>query len=197
MAFAPQLRRSARLLAMATLIGFGLAGCMGTGENTDSRYPEQYGGSERHDPFGRDAEEQNRGGLFGPDGITLFGGDNNGGNSSGSGNGGGIGVNSFLWRASLDTVSFMPLTTTDPFGGVIITDWYTTPESPSERFKLTVFILDRRLRADGVRVNVFRQEQPVAAAMWADAEVDPEMAIRIENAILTRARQLRVSQFDN
>ncbi len=194
MAFAPQPRRSARLLALAALIGLGLAGCA-SNPDRESRYPEQYGGSERHDPFGRDAEAYNQGGLFGADGLTLFGGDGN--NNSGSGNGGGIGINSFLWRASLDTVSFMPLTTTDPFGGVIITDWYTTPESPTERFKVTVFILDRRLRADGVRVNVFRQEQAEVGGQWADAEVDPEMPVRIENAILTRARQLRVAQFDS
>jgi len=195
MAFAPQPRRSARLLVIAALVGFGLVGCASTPEN-ESRYPEQYGGSDRHDPFGRDAEAHNQGGLFGPDGITLFGGSDNNGGNSGSSNGGGIGVNSWLWRASLDTVSFMPLTTTDPFGGVIITDWYTTQESPTERFKVTVFILDRRLRADGVRVNVFRQEQN-EFGQWADAEVDPEMPVRIENAILTRARQLRVSQFDS
>jgi len=85
----------------------------------------------------------------------------------------------------------MPLTTTDPFGGVIITDWYQTPESPEERFKLTVFILDQELRADGVRVNAFRQERNTRGG-WDDASIDPEVPVQIENAILTRARQLRV-----
>src|SRR5690606_7796494 len=72
---------------------------------------------------------------------------------------GGIGVNSFLWRASLDTISFMPLVSADPFGGVIITDWYSPPQTPQERFKVNVYILGRTLRADGIRAAVFRQRQ--------------------------------------
>lgn len=104
----------------------------------------------------------------------------------------GIGVNSFLWRASLDTVAFMPLASADPFGGVILTDWYENPEVAGERFKLNVFILDRQLRADGIRVAVFKQNK--SANNWRDAAVTPEMALNIENAILTRARELRVAQ---
>ncbi len=103
----------------------------------------------------------------------------------------GIGVNSFLWRATLDTVNFMPLTSADPFGGVIITDWYSAPQTPAERFKLTVYILDTRLRADGLKVNVFRQVNTNGA--WTDATSDPQTGIDIENAILTRARQLRIA----
>lgn len=101
-----------------------------------------------------------------------------------------IGVNSFLWRAALDTLSFMPLASNDPFGGVIITDWRTDPNAPTERFKMTVYILDTRLRADGVKVNVFKQVNGVNG--WVDAAVDPDTPIQIENAILTRARQLRI-----
>lgn len=101
----------------------------------------------------------------------------------------GIGVNSFLWRASLDTLSFMPLSSVDPFGGVIITDWYANPDVANERFKMTVYILDRRLRADGVKVAVFRQVRN--GSSWSDAPTNPETAIKLENAILTRARQLR------
>ena len=105
--------------------------------------------------------------------------------------GGGIGVNAYLWRATLDTLSFMPLSSADPFGGVVITDWYTPPASPDERFKATAYILERTLRADGVRVAVFRQ---VAAdgAGWRDAEVGETLGTDLENTILTRARQLRV-----
>jgi hypothetical protein len=103
----------------------------------------------------------------------------------------GIGVNSFLWRATLDTVNFMPLTSADPFGGVIITDWYSAPQTPTERFKLTIYILDTRLRADGLKVNVFRQVN--TAGTWSDAASDPQTGIDIENAILTRARQLRIA----
>ncbi len=104
----------------------------------------------------------------------------------------GIGVNSFLWRASLDTMSFMPLVSADPFGGVIITDWYAPPESQDERFKITVYILGRDLRADGVRASVFRQLR-VAGGDWIDAAVEKRTQIEIEDAILTRARQLRVA----
>jgi len=113
-----------------------------------------------------------------------------GGKNKGAGEGG-IGVNSFLWRATLDTVNFMPLSSADPFGGVIITDWYTNPQTPNERFKLTVYILDTRLRADGLKVNVFRQVNTNGA--WNDANADAQTGIDIENAILTRARQLRIA----
>ena len=102
-----------------------------------------------------------------------------------------IGVNKFLWRASLDTLSFLPLSSADPFGGVIITDWYAPPESPDERFKVTAYILDRSLRADGVRVSVFRQIQR-SPGNWIDAPVDQSMGVDLENTILTRARQLKI-----
>ncbi len=102
-----------------------------------------------------------------------------------------ITVNSYLWRASLDTISFLPLSTADPFGGVIITDWYSPPESPNERFKVTVYILDRELRADGLRVAVFRQTRTPSSA-WVEAKVDDRTARDLENAILKRARQMRI-----
>lgn len=103
----------------------------------------------------------------------------------------GIGVNSFLWRASLDTLGFMPIASADPFGGTIITDWYQLPESPNERFKINVFILDRALRADGVKVSVFKQARD-AMGQWVDVKVENKMAGELENSILTRARQLRI-----
>lgn len=108
----------------------------------------------------------------------------------------GIGVNGYLWRASLDTISFMPLSEVDPFGGVIITDWYANPQMTSERFKLTVYILDTRLRADALAVNVFRQVRDETGS-WIDAPTSEETAYEIENAILTRARQLRISQLED
>ena len=108
----------------------------------------------------------------------------------------GIGVNGFLWRASLDTINFMPLEEVDPFGGVIITDWYANPQMPTERFKLTVYILDTRLRADALAVNVFRQVRSEAGD-WIDAPTSDQTAIDIENAILTRARQLRISSLES
>lgn len=106
-----------------------------------------------------------------------------------------IGVNTFLWRASLDTLNFMPLASEDPYGGVIITDWYADPARPNERFKAQVYILDTRLRADALNVSIFRQTQ--SGAGWADAAVDPATEAQIENAILTRARQLRLSTLAN
>jgi len=108
----------------------------------------------------------------------------------------GIGVNSYLWRASLDTLAFMPLASADPFGGVIITDWYVNPEKPDERFKATVYILDTRLRADGLNVTVFKQNRD-ASGNWVDAPVAGQTDIDIENAILTRARQLRLSNLND
>ena len=105
----------------------------------------------------------------------------------------GIGVNSFLWRASLDTISFMPVASADPFGGVILTDWYENPDKPGERFKVSVYIMDKQLRADGIRVSVFKQTAS-KGDNWRDTAIPPDMAANIENAILTRARELRVAQ---
>lgn len=121
-------------------------------------------------------------------GLDLFGGDKKKKND-----GSGIGVNGFLWRASLDTISFMPISSADPFGGVIITDWYSAPEAQDERTKLNVFIRDRDLRADGVKVSVFRQIKD-SNGEWKDAGVAPTTAGSLENAILTRARQIRLAQ---
>ena len=128
--------------------------------------------------------------VFGTDGtkmdvLGLF----EGGTKKSSGGGGGIGVNNYLWRASLDTISFLPLSSADPFGGVIITDWYTPPETPAERFKINIYILGRQLRADGVRVAVFRQSR--AGNGWFDASVSKVTAVNLENEILNRARQPR------
>lgn len=127
--------------------------------------------------------------IFGEGGFNLLdlGGTTKGG---GGGGGAGLGVNSFLWRASLDTISFMPVNSADPFGGVILTDWHSPNEAPGERFKLNVYILDRTLRADGVRVAVFRQVQD-RSGNWRDAGVPGGTGTKIEDAILIRARQLR------
>lgn len=103
-----------------------------------------------------------------------------------------IGVNGFLWRATLDTLSFMPLVSADPYGGVIITDWYADPAAPNERFKATAYILDTRLRADGLNVAVNKQVKDASGA-WVDAQAAEQTETDIENAILTRARQLRLS----
>ena len=100
-----------------------------------------------------------------------------------------IGVNSYLWRASLDTLGFMPLVQTDSNGGVIVTDWYINPQVPSERVKVTVSILDQDLRADAVRVAALRQVSQ--NGQWVAAPVQAATTQKLEDIILTRARDLR------
>ena len=123
--------------------------------------------------------------------VPLLGGGKTDVRSAGD-NAAAIGVNGYLWRATLDTLSFMPLVSADPYGGVIVTDWYINPEKPDERFKCTVYILDSRLRADGLNVAVFKQSRDGAGA-WVDAPHAGQTETDIENSILTRARQLRLS----
>lgn len=139
-----------------------------------------------------DRQRARQGKLTGEEGITLGGSDEDG---SSAGNNP-LGVNSFLWRATLDTLAFMPLSSADPFGGVILTDWYEDPEAPGERFKVNALILDRNLRANSLKVNVFRQSKG-ANGSWQDAPVDAAMARKLEDAVLTRARQMRVQQLGN
>ncbi|MEC9068187.1 DUF3576 domain-containing protein [Pelagerythrobacter marinus] len=100
-----------------------------------------------------------------------------------------IGVNSYLWRAALETVSFAPLLQADSAGGVIVTDWYANPDNPAERVKLTVSILDQDLRADAVRVAASRQVNRGGA--WVDAPVQAATVQKLESIILTKARDLR------
>ena len=125
--------------------------------------------------------------IFGSEGLAIFGKSKKKADDGSSG----IGVNSFLWRASLDTVSFMPLASVDPFGGVIITDWYTAAEKPNERFKVNIFISEKQLTSTGVNVKVFRQSNN--GGSWVDSNVADDTASQMEDAILTRARQLRVA----
>ncbi len=151
---------------------------------TDPTFPEQ----KRGEVF-QEGSEGKQETVFGDGGLLR-------GSKSledGQGGGGGIGVNSYLWRASLDTLSFMPLSSADPFGGVIITDWYTPAESPGERFKVTVYILDRRLRADGIRVSAFKQNLD-SANNWVPVQLTPKTITNLENAILRRARELRIAR---
>jgi len=107
---------------------------------------------------------------------------------------GALGVNAYLWRASLDTLSFLPLASADPYGGVIITDWYANPDKKDERLKATVYILDTRLRADGISAAVFRET--LANGVWTPSTVSPETNVALENAILSKARQLRLSTIE-
>lgn len=162
-------------LGVIVLGGF-LTGCSSLPEG-EQTFPQE------------DTKEYRYGRVSGEDGVVLFGGSKK--NRGGEGGGGsGIGVNAFLWRASLDTVNFMPLASADPFGGVILTDWYSPKETPEERFKISVFIQDKQLRADGLKVSVFRQVRE--GNEWRDAATDAQTARKMEDAILTRARQLRI-----
>jgi hypothetical protein len=102
-----------------------------------------------------------------------------------------IGVNSYLWRASLDVLNFMPLASADPYGGLIVTDWYVNPEKTDERFKVNVYILDTRLRADGVNVSINRQTKG-ADGQWVNAQTSSQTESSMEDAILARARSIRI-----
>jgi hypothetical protein len=173
--------------AAAALLGL-VAGCEGDG--FQERATGASGARDRRDATAgigsRNSGET--GSLFGPGGLL--------GSRSEKriDEGPGVAVNAFLWRASLDTINFIPLVSADPFGGVIITDWYTPAETPTERMKVQITILDRELRADGVRVSVFKQQSSARNGGWVDAQVDPGTNTQIEDAILTRARQLRIAQ---
>lgn len=170
----PTIARTLR--AGVLLAALAAAGCELADEEQSYPVPRQRSGP------------QTEGSIFGPGGISLLGGDR-----EQPASGGGIGVNSFLWRASIDTISFMPLLSADPFGGVIITDWYAPPETPDERFKMTVYILDRALRSDALRVAVFRQQR-ADGGRWEDRPASDTTAASLENKILDRARQLRTAQ---
>ncbi len=137
-----------------------------------------------------DRRKAERGKVTGEEGLSLGGGNKNKESSSP------IGVNGFLWRATLDTLSFMPMTSADPFGGVILTDWYEDPTARGERLKITALILDRTLRADGIKISVFKQALD-ANNLWRDKQINASIAKKIEDTILTRARELKVKQAAN
>jgi Domain of unknown function (DUF3576) len=161
------------------LAGFCIVALLALGACSGDSKQEAY-----RNPKVDPAADTGGGSMFG----SLFGG----GAKSSETTQPGIAVNSFLWRASLDTLSFMPLASADPFGGVIITDWYSPPETPIERFKVNVFILDRQLRSDALRAAVFHQRRQNNGD-WVDVATDSATQTELENAILTRARQLRIS----
>ena len=175
-------------ILLGGLLMLAIAGCSGDPDAVTEKRSGPSGDRNRRDATtGLGGRNQEEGSLFGPGGLFGSKADRKDNNS-----GTGVAVNAFLWRASLDTINFIPLVSADPFGGVIITDWYTPAESPNERMKVQVTILDRELRADGVRVSVFKQTQ--TSKGWVDAQVDQRTNTDIENAILTRARQLRIAQ---
>ena len=173
--------RASTQVLLLTLTGILLAACS-SGLKVEDNYPVLVPGTDNKYTTRDKVDNQ---GIFGDDGLFSFGG-----KKKTDEGGGGIGVNALLWRASLDTINFMPIVSADPFGGVIITDWFAPAETPNERFKMNIYILGRDLRADGIKVAVFRQRRD-AAGGWTDAAVESRTPIDVENAILTRARQIR------
>jgi hypothetical protein len=173
---------------IVAVAGLALGACGGSpGSVVERKSGASNDRNERDMQRGLGGSRQEEGSIFGPGGLFGSKADKKEDASLG------VAVNAYLWRASLDTINFIPLASADPFGGVIITDWYTPAETPNERMKVQVTILDRDLRADGVRVAVFKQQTSPRGGGWVDAQVDPRTNIDIENAILTRARQLRIA----
>ena len=169
------------VLVACSLLVLMLAGCGNAGSNFRPVAEDEY----------QDYRTQggDKGKLGGDQGL-VFGIGKTARNDDGSAGGGAaLGVNAYLWRAALDTLGFMPLASADPFGGVIITDWYQPPSSPNERFKATAYILGRQLRADGIKVAIFRQT--TQGGRWVDASISPVTTGEIENKVLARARELR------
>ena len=174
--------RPLNLIGLALICSLLLGACEGA--KMEYEYPRKGQG-------GVPTYEKETPGIFGQGGLTIF--ENDGGsNTNNGGSSAGIGVNSFLWRASLDTLAFMPLLSADPFGGVIITDWYGLPSSKRERYKINLFILGTALRSDGIRAKVFKQRKKVSGD-WYDIETAEKLDRDLEDAILTRARQLRIA----
>jgi len=124
-------------------------------------------------------------------GLVVFGVDKEreAREAAASGGGAGVSVNAYLWRATLDTLSFMPLASADPFGGTIITDWYSPATTQNERFRAQAYVMGRQLRSDGVRVQVFRQT--LERGQWVDSPVSSATNSDLEDKVLSRARELR------
>jgi hypothetical protein len=162
---------------LALLIILLLSGCSSDLPQGEANYPKS-----------RDQQEEERiGKLSGEEGVVLFGGKRR---SSGSAEG--ISVNSYLWRASLDTIYFMPLLSADPFGGTILTDWYKLSPKAKERYKLNIYIIGSELKSDAIRVSAFKQKED-QKGNWVDVENDSAMSNDIENKILIRAREIKVA----
>ncbi len=160
--------RPRRLPASVLVLVLGLAGCgHGSGDHSQPMAGDST-------PLSTPSQENH---LLGED------------KSASSGDQGTVGVNAYLWRGAIDTLSFMPFASAEPEGGVIITDWYTPPTVTGERFKANAYVLGKQLRSDAIRVSVFRQV--MQDGQWVDQPVAPNTAADITSKILARARQLR------
>lgn len=143
-------------------------------------------------PMGRnESRKKDFGNLFGDDFLSFGGPKKPGEQPAGMAS---TSVNPFIWRASLETLSFMPLSSADAVGGVIVTDWYTAPRIPNERTKVTVYVTNPQLRADAVKVTIYKQVHK--GGSWVNVSSDSASAIEMENIILSKARQLRIKHLE-
>lgn len=177
-----------QLLAIACVVLPLAAACGGENRRlvANDEYGDWRGTAVRQRPLGTSA------------GLVIFGVDKERearDAAAAAGGGSGLSVNAYLWRATLDTLSFMPLASADPFGGTIITDWYSPPGAGGERFRAQAYVLGRQLRSDGVRVQVFRQTQD--RGQWVDGPVSSATNSEMEDKVLSRARELRSQSASN
>lgn len=173
-------KRSSARLGCALIATALLGGCSSLGLDDVETSPSRAGRESNIHGRPLGINEPDDKSILGDGGF--FGGDEDAGPT--------LPVNRYLWRAALDTLSFLPLASTDPYGGVIITDWGVSPNAPNERFKVTAYITSAELSPNSLRVVVNRQVQD-GSGVWIDAAVAEETARQLENAILTRARVIR------
>lgn len=171
-----------RPAALGLILPFlAVAACGGDNQRMvrNDEYGDWRGSSVRQRPLGTNA------------GLVVFGVDKEREErqAAAAAAGAGLSVNAYLWRAALDTLSFMPLASADPFGGTIITEWYSPPGAQGERFRAQAYVMGRQLRSDGVRVQIFRQV--LERGQWVDSPVSPATNSGMEDQVLARARELR------
>ena len=167
-------------LALSTL-SLALAACGDLHPKASYPAPQDAADAQKHGTIGQALNGDDSGG------ITLF----DTARKRQAGQGQGLGVNAYLWRAALDTISFMPILSADSTGGTLLTDWYSPPATPNERLKLNIVIKDQTLRADGVTVTVFKQQ--LVDGAYKDEAVNPAVGTQLEDTIVQRARQLRLA----
>ena len=182
-------KRSARLVAIAAVAGLASA-CGGGSYAAKDPVGPRPGPPRKFDPYYDKS-------VFGEGGASLSNIRSGGGGIFGGGDEKArLPVNKYLWQGALDTLSFLPLASSDPFTGVIATEWGSTPESPGERFKVTAYILNPGLTAAALKVAVYREVQS-DAGLWVPAPVSAATARQLEDAILIRARQIRIAGLED
>ncbi len=165
------------------VLSCALVSCAQNQETTSKEAKELHG-----PPMGRQEErKENFGKILGDDAFRIDLARGNPSNGSGM-----MGVNPHLWKASFETVHFIPLVSSDAVGGVIITDWYTSPNAPNERLKITIRIIGTELKTDALSVSVFKQIKSTKQE-WAPAQADEKLARDFEDVILSRARDIRIA----